>query len=101
MTTPTPPDDPVFTRGDLAKILNVTALTIANREKAHKYPQPRRDINNYRVYGLNDVFTLQVTTYGGVDPLPIISLLYDKGYRDMKQLGKIVNTALTRRTGTV
>ncbi len=97
--------EPIFTRGDVAKILNVTPLTIANREKPKKdgspgkYPQPKRDLNNYRVYTLNDVLNLQRLTYNAIDTRPIMSLLYDKGWRDMKQLGQIMDQALSRQKG--
>lgn len=91
--------EPIFTRGDVAKILNVTPLTIANREKAKKYPEPKRDLNNYRIYILNDVLNLQLLTYSAIDPRPIISILYDKGYRDTKALGKLIDDALTTKVG--
>ena len=42
--------EPIFTRSDLAQILNVSPLTIANREKSKKYPNPKRDLNKYRIY---------------------------------------------------
>lgn len=91
--------EPIFTRGDVAKILNVTPLTIANRERTKKYPEPRRDLNNYRIYSLNDVFNLQLLTYNALDPRPVISVLYDKGHRDTKELGKMIDKALSARTG--
>lgn len=91
--------EPIFTRGDVAKILNVTMLTIANRERAKKYPDPRRDLNNYRIYTLNDVLNLQWLTFGGIDPKPVISILYDKGYKDQKFIAQLLDTALSRRRG--
>lgn len=91
--------EPIFTRSDVARILNITPLTIANREKRKQYPEPKRDLNGYRVYTLNDVLNLQLTTYNKVDTRPIMSLLYDKGYRDMKHLGQIMDDALDRRKG--
>jgi len=96
--------EPKFTRGDVAKILNVTSLTIANREKSKngnpsKYPSPKRDMNNYRIYSLNDVMNLQILTFGKIDPNPIISRLYDKGWKDSKELGKLMERALNRRRG--
>lgn len=91
--------EPSFTRSEVAEILNVTTLTISNREKNNKYPSPRRDLNNYRTYTLNDVFNLQLITYNSIDPKPIISILYDKGYNDIKQLGKMIDLALSKRTG--
>lgn len=91
--------NPIFTRGEVAKILNVTPLTIANREKCNKYPEPKRDLNNYRIYTLNDVLNLQLLTYKALDPKPIISVLYDKGYRDTKELGKIMDSALSKKMG--
>ena len=93
--------EPIFTRGDVAKVLNITPLTIANREKNGKYPKPKRDLNNYRVYALNDVLNLQLITYSALDPRPIVSVLYDKGYRDHKQLGKVMDNALSRRKGII
>lgn len=89
--------EPIFTRGDVAKILNVTPLTIANRETSKKYPEAKRDLNNYRIYTLNDVFNLQLLTFGHLDPRPIISVLYDKGFRNTKDLGKLIDSALSRR----
>jgi transcriptional regulator with XRE-family HTH domain len=91
--------EPSFTRSEVAEILNVTTLTVSNREKNNKYPQPRRDLNNYRVYTLNDVFNLQLITYNSIDPKPIISILYDKGYDDIKKLGQMIDSALSKRTG--
>ena len=91
--------NPIFTRGEVAKILNVTPLTIANREKSDKYPEPKRDLNNYRIYTLNDVLNLQLLTYKALDPKPIISMLYDKGFKDTKELGKIMDGALSRKMG--
>lgn len=99
MATPSKKGEPIFNRGDVAKILNVTPLTIANREKQDKYPEPKRDLNNYRIYTLNDVLNLQLLTFQAIDTRPIMSLLYDKGYRDMKYLGQVMDQALSRRKG--
>lgn len=93
--------DPIFTRSEIAQILNVSALTIANREKNKKYPEPKRDLNGYRIYSLNDVFNLQLITYSSIDPKPIISILYDKGYRDTKFLGEMIDNVLSRRNNIV
>lgn len=91
--------NPIFTRGEVAKILNVTPLTIANREKSGKYPESKRDLNNYRIYSLNDILNLQLLTYKSLDPQPIISMLYDKGYKDKRELGRIMDSALSRKVG--
>jgi DNA-binding transcriptional MerR regulator len=91
--------NPIFTRGEVARILNVTPLTIANREKSGKYPESKRDLNNYRIYSLNDILNLQLLTYKSLDPKPIISMLYDKGYKDKRELGRIIDTALSRKVG--
>jgi hypothetical protein len=93
--------EPQFSRSDIAQILNITPLTIANREKRTQYPEPKRDLNGYRIYTLNDVLNLQLITYQTIDTRPIMSLLYDKGYRDMKHLGQIMDSALSRRKGLV
>jgi DNA-binding XRE family transcriptional regulator len=92
--------EPIFTRSDIAIILNVSSLTIANREKNKKYPEPKRDMNNYRIYTLNDIFNLQLITYNHIDPKPVISILYDKGYRDTKILGEMIDSVLSRRNNT-
>lgn len=89
--------EPVFSRSEVAEILNITTLTISNREKNKKYPQPKRDINNYRIYTLNDIFNLQLITYNAIDPKPIVSILYDKGYNDIKALGQMIDSALSKR----
>lgn len=89
--------EPIFTRSDVAQILNVSPLTIANREKTKKYPSPKRDLNKYRIYTLNDVLNLQLLTYSYIDPKPIISILYDKGYKDTKILGEMIDQALSKR----
>lgn len=91
---------PIFSRGEVAKILNVTPLTIANRERTEKYPEAKRDLNNYRIYTLNDVLNLQLLTYKTLDPRPIISVLYDKGYRNERELGKIMDVALSKKVGS-
>jgi transcriptional regulator with XRE-family HTH domain len=89
--------EPIFTRSDVAQILNVSPLTIANREKTKKYPSPKRDLNKYRIYTLNDVLNLQLLTYSYIDPKPIISILFDKGYKDTKILGEMIDQALSKR----
>ena len=91
------PLEPIFTRSELAQILNVSPLTIANREKNKKYPNPKRDLNKYRIYNLNDGLNLQLITYSYIDPKPIISILYDKGYKDSKLLGEMIDQALSKR----
>lgn len=90
--------EPIFTRSEVAHILNITTLTISNRERDKKYPQPKRDLNNYRVYSLNDIFNLQLITYSAIDPKPIISILYDKGYNDIKALGQMIDSILSKKT---
>lgn len=90
--------EPVFTRSEIAEILNVSTLTIANREKNKKYPEPKRDMNNYRIYSLNDVFNLQLITYNHINPKPVISILFDKGYKDSKLLGEMIDNVLSRRS---
>lgn len=90
---------PSFNRSEVAKILNVSTLTIANREKNKRYPSPKRDLNNYRLYSINDVLNLQLITYNHIDPKPIVSVLYDKGYRDTKLLSEIIDEAMSNRVG--
>lgn len=90
---------PIFNRSEVASILNISTLTIANREKNKKYPEPKRDMNKYRIYTINDILNLQLITYNHVDPKPIISILYDKGYRDNKFLSEIIDEAMSNRVG--
>lgn len=90
---------PAFNRSEVAKILNVSTLTIANRENSRRYPNPKRDLNNYRVYTINDILNLQLITYNMIDPKPIISVLYDKGYKDTKLLAGIIDEAMSNRVG--
>jgi transcriptional regulator with XRE-family HTH domain len=89
--------EPIFSRSEVAQILNVSSLTISNREKNKKYPTPKRDLNNYRVYNISDIFNLQLITYNHIDPKPIISVLYDKGFSDTKELGKMIDSILSRK----
>ncbi|MFZ4104872.1 hypothetical protein [Flavobacterium sp.] len=91
-------NEPIFTRSEIAQILNVSSLTIANREKNNKYPVAKRDMNGYRIYTLNDIFNLQLITYNLIDPKPVISILYDKGYRDTKFLGEMIDIVISRRS---
>lgn len=91
---------PTFNRSEVAKILNISTLTIANREKSNKYPDPKRDLNNYRIYTINDILNLQLLTFDHVDPKPILSVLYDKGYRDHKYLAEIIDEAMSNRVGS-
>ena len=93
--------EPIFTRSDVAQILNVSPLTIANREKTKKYPIPKRDLNKYRIYTLNDIFNLQLITYNHIDPKPIISILFDKGYKDPKIVSEMIDQVLSRRNSNV
>lgn len=94
------PSEPVFTRGEVAQILNCSPLTMRNREKAGKYPPPKRDLNNYRLYTLADVLALQELTFDAVNPSVIVSKLYDKGYKNPKEIGQLMDAALARRTGS-
>jgi hypothetical protein len=92
--------EPVFHRAEVAKILGIYPLTMINREQSGKYPPPRRDLNGYRVYNLNEVMNLQLLTYNMVDPRPIASMLFDKGWRDPKAVSQLLDAALARRVKT-
>jgi hypothetical protein len=58
-------------------------------------------MNNYRIYSLNDVFNLQLITFNHIDPKPIISILYDKGYKDPKLVSDMIDQVLSRRSSNV
>lgn len=91
MTTPT------FSRNELANILGVTVQTIANREKRKEYPTPKRQINKYRYYEIDDVLLLQMITFSKYDPMAIAEALYEKGYKDTKIVANMIDKALSRR----
>lgn len=92
------PIEPIFTRGEVAKILNVTPQTIVNREKKGLYPNSKRDVNNYRIYTVGDIFNLQLISSNFIDPRPILAVLYDKGYRDKAKIGKLFDKILSGYT---
>lgn len=81
--------EPKFTRREVADVLGVSSLTIYNREKRGQYPPPRRDLNNYRVYSLREVLNLQIITFGHIDRRPVMSVLFEKGFRDLKENTKL------------
>lgn len=74
---------PVFTRTQVAQLLNCTPLTIANREKKNIYPEPKRNVtSNHRYYTLQDVFLLQYITSKQINLNSIASILWDMGYNN-------------------
>ena len=95
--------EPIFTRSEVAKILNCNKLTIANRERAKKYPESRRDLNNYRIYTISDVVELQSITTGRPDANPILAALWDKGYREtnLKSIKTLVESAIVQHSRKV
>lgn len=92
--------EPSFTRGEVARILNVVPLTISNREKQKKYPTPRRDLNGYRIYSLADVLELQKITFSAIDVNTIISVLYDKGIKNAREASHMIDTAISQVNGS-
>lgn len=89
---------PVFTRGEVADILQVSTMTIYNREKRGIYPKPSRDLNGYRVYSVEDVLLLQVISRSKIEPKLIASKLHDKGYYDTKIVENILDSAIKKIT---
>ncbi len=83
-----------FTRSAVARILDCSVLTVANREKRGVYPPPRRGTNNYRYYTLVDIFELQEISHSATYLKPVLVELYDKGYKDPKTCSDIVDAAL-------
>lgn len=75
-------EDVIFTRKAVAEILNCSRLTITNREKKGIYPEPHRGENDYRYYTITDIFYMQYATRGSIAVAPVLSSLYDRGYRD-------------------
>lgn len=73
---------PYLTRSDVAKILNCSPLTIANQEEKKRFPEPKRAANNYRIYTLADVIRLQKIYHKALNFNAILSILWDKGYKD-------------------
>lgn len=89
---------PFFSRGEIANILRVTTATIANREKKGIYPLPTRDLNNRRIYTIDDVLRLQSISFKSIDPKPIISVLHDKGFDDIVATQHIIDEAIKKIT---
>lgn len=74
---------PIFTRTQVAQLLNCTPLTIANREKKNIYPEPKRHVSsNHRYYTIQDVFLLQYITFKQINLNSLASLLWDMGYQN-------------------
>lgn len=83
-----------FTRSSVARILLCTPLTVANREKSGRYPEPRRgEDNKYRYYTLLDIFALQEITHDQIYFKQILVELYDKGYQDPVKVNAILTAA--------
>ena len=76
---------PEFFRGDVAKILGCTTLTIRNQEARKTFPEARRAANGYRLYSLVDVIRLQMLYNKHINLNAILSALWDKKYRDIEQ----------------
>jgi len=88
--------DLTFSRSELASILNCSALTINNREKAGKYPEPQRNPkNNYRFYTLKDVFNIQYIEKGIVNLAPVVAKLHDKGVTDFEAVQEQLQLVLS------
>lgn len=77
---------PTFTRQEVAHLLQCAPLTIANREKKGVYPPAKRDYKEHRYYVLADVFELMYITDKQIYLKPIVAVMHDKGYTDIKDL---------------
>jgi DNA-binding transcriptional MerR regulator len=88
---------PIFSRGEVAKILHVTTATIANREKRGVYPEPSRDMNDHRYYTIEDILLLQVISFKQINPKVIVELLYDKGLNP-NDIPTIIDNAIAKIT---
>lgn len=88
----------LFKRSEVSRMLGITVATIANRENSGKFPVAKRDINNYRIYSLQDVMSLQLTSYGYINTVPLAEALYDKGYGSAKEVAQIIENAIQQRT---
>lgn len=78
--------------------MQVTPVTIANRENKGVYPQPTRDLNKKRIYTIEDVLLLQAISFKKIDPKPIMSVLYDKGFTDIKKVETLIDNAIKKIT---
>ena len=98
MADPTIPEGSVnLQRSDVATILNCSILTISNREKKGIYPEPMRDPNNnYRKYSLQDIFHMQMVTYGKIFLSPIVSVMFDNGFKNMNALDAYIRNELEK-----
>ena len=90
---------PEFSRGQVASILGINTQTIANREKSGKYPEPKRDSNDFRCYTLEDVFALQMISNGAINPGSILDVMYDMGYRNQSKMTQILDETLNSYLG--
>lgn len=77
---------PTFTRREAATLLQCAPLTIANREKAGTYPDPKRDSNNIRYYYVSDILELMWITHKQIYLKPMVAILFDKGYTEKADL---------------
>lgn len=89
---------PLFSRGEVAKILRVVPITIANRETKGIYPTPTRDLNQRRIYTIEDILLLQVISFGKIEPSSIMTLLHDKGYKNPKEAAALIDNAIKKIT---
>ena len=92
--------DIIFSRSSVARILDCTILTIRNREKNGVYPESQRLDNNYRVYGLFDVFKLQEISHDKIYFGPLFSELWDMGFKDPAKCQTMLDTAILEYKST-
>lgn len=85
---------PTFTRGQLAKILGCSPLTISNQEKKGTFPPPRRKSNGYRSYSLTDVLLVQLQYLKEIQPAPIYAVLWNMGYTSGPDIKKWIQDSL-------
>jgi len=49
---------------------------------------------------LSDVLNLQLITFSQIDGAPVVSILYDKGYKKVQDVVRMVDDAISKKKGT-
>lgn len=88
----------VFSISDLAKALNRSENSIRYSEQSHTIPLAARTESNQRVYSLRDMMHLQLILNQTVDMKSLAEVLQEKGYKNTKQIDKMLNQVLSELT---
>lgn len=87
---------PTFTIGDAARALDVNISTVRENERLANIPKARRSAGDQRIYSLYELIQLQLIMRQHIDTTVLASLLYDKGYTNVKQVDRMLNKAINQ-----